>query len=157
MGNISHLCTSASHRRAHWPSQALGELCPGAWFSLPAPPPAPHCLPTQAVAPSPAAHQQRTPPIPGPDQPPNVLSSLSQARPLSAPSRALPAPVLALAASLPLSSDPTRLWACLPSSCKRANTLSRGNRPSPCRDRASKVPQLRSIIRNVLVKRQKSQ
>ena len=64
MGNISHLCTSASHRRAHWPSQALGELCPGAWFSLPAPPPAPHCLPTQAVAPSPAAHQQRTPPYP---------------------------------------------------------------------------------------------
>ena len=114
------------------------------------------CPPRQWLLP-PQHTSKEHPPIPGPDQPPNVLSSLSQARPLSAPSRALPAPVLALAASLPLSSDPTRLWACLPSSCKRANTLSRGNRPSPCRDRASKVPQLRSIIRNVLVKRQKSQ
>lgn len=108
VGNISHLYRSASHRRGHWPSQALRELRPGAWFSLPAPPPAspmPFAHPGYGSFPH-STSAKSTTPILGPDQP---LSSLPQARPLSAPRRALPAPALALAASLPPSSDHTRL------------------------------------------------
>lgn len=110
MGNTSHLCRSASHRHGHWPSQALGELRPGVWFSLPTLPasPTPFALPRNGSFPR-STSAKSTAPIPGPDQPLTMLSSLPQARPLSAPSRALPAPALPLAASLPPSSDPARL------------------------------------------------
>lgn len=64
MGNTSHLCRSASHRHGHWPSCVSG-AAPRVWFSLPAPsPPAPHGLPSHAMAPSPEAHQQEHCPHP---------------------------------------------------------------------------------------------